>query len=156
MGEVLSFKVFSVPANPLLFPFEKLVSPVHCGTAICLRSEQQSRANTGVRIPLHPNSAFPSVSSLLSRVSSTRKHLPTQDGTQNPPLPIFTGEEPSVGGPWSQNTTSWPNHFQREDALLWDEQNPEIPHPPERSPNGQPGEGDVPVPSASFSEVAGD
>lgn len=33
---------------------------------------------------------------------------------------------------------------------------PKIPHPPERSPNGQPGEGDVHVPSAPFSEAAGD
>ena len=33
---------------------------------------------------------------------------------------------------------------------------PKIPHPPQRSPYGQSGEGDVHVPSASFSEAAGD
>ena len=74
------------------------VSPVHCGTTIFLWLEKQSRANKGIRIPQHPNSAFPSVSSLLNLVRSTRKHLPTQDGTKNPSLPILTGEEPSVGG----------------------------------------------------------
>ena len=74
------------------------VSPVHCGITLFLWLEKQSRANKGIRIPQHPNSAFPSVSSLLNRVRSTRKHLPTQDGTKNPPLPILTGEEPSVGG----------------------------------------------------------
>ena len=131
------------------------VSPVHCGITLFLRLEKQSRANKGIRIPQHPNSAFPSVSSLLNRVRSTRKHLPTQDGTKNPPLPILTGEEPSVGGlgrrTWQAAETTSKGRTQCSEMSRI----PKIPHPPQRSPNSQSG-GDVHVLSASFSEAAGD
>ena len=110
------------------------VSPVHCGTTILLWLEKQSRANKGIRIPQHPNSAFPSVSSLLNLVRSTRKHLPTQDGTKNPSLPILTGEEPSVGGlgrrTWQAAETTSKGRTQCSEMSRI----PKIPHPPQRSP----------------------